>query len=72
MNLPRLMAQVQEPIKEGAAAAGAAISIGGTGWAWLGHANDILQFVVLVISAATGIASYRYYTKKRHELRREE
>ena len=67
MSWPRLMAQAKEPVQEAAAAVGTAVSIGGTGWAWLGHANDIMQFVVLVISAVAGIASYRYYTKKRRE-----
>ena len=57
----------QEPVKEVAAAAGTVTSITGTGWAWLGHATDIMQFVVLVISAMVGIASYRYYRNRLRE-----
>lgn len=47
-----------------AADAGTLISMGGTTWAWLGPATDIMQFVVLVISAIAGAASAWYYIKK--------
>ena len=56
-----------EQVQEVGAAMGAMTSIGGTGWVWLGHANDILQFVVLIISAFAGAFSIVYYSRKLDE-----
>lgn len=41
-------------------------------WSWLGHATDVMQFVVLLIGAASGIASAIYYIRKARDLRKGE
>lgn len=51
--------------------AGTVTSLSGTAWAWLGHATDIMQFIVLVISAAAGVASAYYYINKARRERKE-
>lgn len=57
-----------EQVQQRAADIGAATSIGGTTWAWIGTATEVMQFVVLVVSAVAGIASaYYYITKARRE-----
>ena len=39
-------------------------SWGATGFAWLAQVNEVLQFVALLVAIASGIAAYRYHTKK--------
>jgi hypothetical protein len=50
--------------QERVADAGAAVSVGGTAWAWIGDATEVMQFVVLVIAAISGIASAYYHISK--------
>lgn len=43
---------------------GAAISVGGTSWAWLSHANDIATFVATLVAIAAGLFTLYWHYRK--------